>query len=272
MPSGARLDLRILWNGPQLDRLWMNSTLRSPHWSNADSSAGRSAPKSLQRVRRARSDRSPGVSSDAAPPARRGQDRARRRQRSPRHARPEAPPRASRCWSLRMGSAVGRPAIVFLEPSATRKRLALVDSLVDRFAVRGRAAVTWLRDPSPPPRPASCGSRSRAPADRRRGSACASAESDDWPLRPHVRGCPPSDNGRASVPRSPRAASVRVMIIWDAVIQLGPLRLGHCAPHAQHPTRERSTAREPTTRGHGPMARRTHRYTRAFPPPLSMDR
>lgn len=42
------------------------------------------------------------------------------------------------------------PAIVFLEHSATRKRLSMVDTLFDRFIVRGRAAVSWLRQPSRP--------------------------------------------------------------------------------------------------------------------------
>lgn len=42
------------------------------------------------------------------------------------------------------------PAIVFLEHSATRKRLALVDALFDRFTLRGRAALTWLREPVSP--------------------------------------------------------------------------------------------------------------------------
>ena len=40
------------------------------------------------------------------------------------------------------------PAIVFLEHSATRKRLRRYDTLFDRFVVRGRAAGTWLRNPT----------------------------------------------------------------------------------------------------------------------------
>jgi transcriptional regulator with XRE-family HTH domain len=39
------------------------------------------------------------------------------------------------------------PAIVFLEHSATRKRLARVDTLFDRFDLRGKAALGWLRRP-----------------------------------------------------------------------------------------------------------------------------
>lgn len=39
-------------------------------------------------------------------------------------------------------------AIVFLEHSATRKRLARFDSLFDRFERRGKAALSWLRRPS----------------------------------------------------------------------------------------------------------------------------
>ncbi|HSO01381.1 MAG TPA: helix-turn-helix transcriptional regulator [Gaiellaceae bacterium] len=39
------------------------------------------------------------------------------------------------------------PAIVFLEHSATRKRLARIDTLFDRFDLRGKAALSWLRRP-----------------------------------------------------------------------------------------------------------------------------
>jgi transcriptional regulator with XRE-family HTH domain len=42
------------------------------------------------------------------------------------------------------------PAIVFLEHSATRKRLAMVATLFDRFTLRGRPALTWLREPTSP--------------------------------------------------------------------------------------------------------------------------
>jgi transcriptional regulator with XRE-family HTH domain len=44
-------------------------------------------------------------------------------------------------WSPR----VVVPAIVFLEHSATRKRLARLDSLFDQFDLRGREALSWLR-------------------------------------------------------------------------------------------------------------------------------
>jgi len=43
------------------------------------------------------------------------------------------------------------PAIVFVEHSATRKRLARVDSLFDEFNRRGREAIGWLRRPAEPP-------------------------------------------------------------------------------------------------------------------------
>ena len=46
-------------------------------------------------------------------------------------------------WSPR----VVVPAIVFLEHSATRKRLARTDSLFDQFDLRGREALSWLRRP-----------------------------------------------------------------------------------------------------------------------------
>ena len=63
------------------------------------------------------------------------------------------------------------PAIVFLEHSATRKRLAMVDTLFDRFPLRGRAAVSWLRQPSMPIPPGllwltAAGERREAPRER----------------------------------------------------------------------------------------------------------
>ena len=42
------------------------------------------------------------------------------------------------------------PAIVWLEHSATRKRLARVNTLFDAYRLRGRSAITWLRRPSAP--------------------------------------------------------------------------------------------------------------------------
>ena len=42
------------------------------------------------------------------------------------------------------------PAVVFLASSTTRKRLHRLDTLFDRYAVRGRSATTWLRRPHPP--------------------------------------------------------------------------------------------------------------------------
>lgn len=47
-------------------------------------------------------------------------------------------------WSPR----VVLPAIVFLEHSATRKRLSRFDSLFDQFDLRGREAISWLRGPT----------------------------------------------------------------------------------------------------------------------------
>jgi hypothetical protein len=44
------------------------------------------------------------------------------------------------------------PAIVFLEDRAVRSRLADLDTLFDRFELRGRAALGWLRRPSGAPR------------------------------------------------------------------------------------------------------------------------
>ena len=39
------------------------------------------------------------------------------------------------------------PAVVFAEDRTTRNRLQRVDSLLDRYAIRGRAATSWLREP-----------------------------------------------------------------------------------------------------------------------------
>jgi hypothetical protein len=40
------------------------------------------------------------------------------------------------------------PAIVFLEDRTTRRHLARLDVLFDRFELRGRSAVTWVRRPA----------------------------------------------------------------------------------------------------------------------------
>jgi hypothetical protein len=70
------------------------------------------------------------------------------------------------------------PAIVFAEDRAVRKRLAQFEVLFDRFAVRGRPAISWMRRPggipagllwfaSPSPRRASSGSGRRVYGPRR---------------------------------------------------------------------------------------------------------
>lgn len=43
------------------------------------------------------------------------------------------------------------PAIVFAEDKAVRRRLASLDTLFDRFTHRGRAAITWMRQPETAP-------------------------------------------------------------------------------------------------------------------------
>ncbi len=43
------------------------------------------------------------------------------------------------------------PAIVFAEHRTTRRRLAELDTLFDRFALRGRSAISWLRSPESSP-------------------------------------------------------------------------------------------------------------------------
>lgn len=43
------------------------------------------------------------------------------------------------------------PAVVFLEDQGTRGRLRATATLFDRFSLRGRSAITWLRRPSAPP-------------------------------------------------------------------------------------------------------------------------
>jgi hypothetical protein len=42
------------------------------------------------------------------------------------------------------------PGIVFMERRVTRRRLASIDALLGRYALRGRAAVSWLRQPTKP--------------------------------------------------------------------------------------------------------------------------
>jgi transcriptional regulator with XRE-family HTH domain len=43
------------------------------------------------------------------------------------------------------------PAIVFAESATTRAQIARLDTLFDRYPVRGRRALTWLRRPGVPP-------------------------------------------------------------------------------------------------------------------------
>lgn len=43
------------------------------------------------------------------------------------------------------------PAVVFIEDRAIRDRLAALETLFDRYELRGRTALTWLRNPSPGP-------------------------------------------------------------------------------------------------------------------------
>jgi hypothetical protein len=43
------------------------------------------------------------------------------------------------------------PAIVFVENRMVRDRLHRLETLFDRFTVRGRSAITWLRRPVDPP-------------------------------------------------------------------------------------------------------------------------
>lgn len=43
------------------------------------------------------------------------------------------------------------PAIVFAEDPSNRRRVDRLDTLFDRFAVRGRAAIGWMRAPTDPP-------------------------------------------------------------------------------------------------------------------------
>ncbi len=53
----------------------------------------------------------------------------------------------SLCWSVR-----GRPVpiIVFSEDRTTRRRLAAIETLFDRYNLRGRAAMSWVHHPTPP--------------------------------------------------------------------------------------------------------------------------
>lgn len=42
------------------------------------------------------------------------------------------------------------PALVFMERRVTRRRLAGIDALLGRYALRGRAAISWVRRPGAP--------------------------------------------------------------------------------------------------------------------------
>jgi transcriptional regulator with XRE-family HTH domain len=74
------------------------------------------------------------------------------------------------------------PAIVFSEDRTTRNRVARVGELFDRYALRGRAASTWMRHPTPEPAPTGLllyvdvgpGQRSTASAPRVRARRTAS--------------------------------------------------------------------------------------------------
>lgn len=65
----------------------------------------------------------------------------------------DAKARLGRHVAERFGWAVRAvvPAVVFSESKTTRARLARVDALFDRFSLRGRPAITWLRRPSARP-------------------------------------------------------------------------------------------------------------------------
>jgi transcriptional regulator with XRE-family HTH domain len=96
--------------------------------------------------------------------------------------------RLARQLSARYGWQVRRviPVIVFAEDRTTRRRVSELDTLFDRFSLRGRACVTWLRRPlgdSPAPSgllwfaavPAASGVRSGQRVRRPRRSGAAPA-------------------------------------------------------------------------------------------------
>lgn len=148
---GARLDLRVMWNGPELDRL-----LDAAH-----SAMAASVKRRLERwgwlVRvevsysrygeRGRIDLlawhpSTGIllvleiKTDLVDV----QDLLGTLDAKARLARHVAQQFG---WSVRAVV----PGIVFAERKTTRRRLRAVETLFDRFSLRGRAAVTWLRAP-----------------------------------------------------------------------------------------------------------------------------
>ena len=53
--------------------------------------------------------------------------------------------------AAQFGWQVGRvvPGIVFLEDRTTRRKLDEMAGLFDRYALRGRAAISWMRQPAP---------------------------------------------------------------------------------------------------------------------------
>ena len=151
---GGRLDARIFWNGPELDRLL---------------DAGHSAVAGAVKRRLERWDWLVRVEVSFSRYGERGRIDLLAFHTAKRillviEIKTELVDVQALLGSLdqktRLAPIVGRqfgwqattvvPAIVFLEHSATRKRLAIVDTLFDRYSLRGRVAVTWLRDPAVP--------------------------------------------------------------------------------------------------------------------------
>lgn len=148
---GARVDIRVLWNGPELDRLldaahaavgasvkrrlerwgWIVrvevSYSRYGERGRIDILAWHAATRTLLVVE---------IKTDLVDV----QDLLGTLDAKTRLARHVAEPFG---WEV----ATVVPAIVFAEDRTTRYRLERVDSLFDRYAVRGRAAISWLRDP-----------------------------------------------------------------------------------------------------------------------------
>ncbi len=148
---GARVDFRVMWNGPQLDRLV----------DGAHAAVGAAVKRRLERwawivrveVSYNRYGERGRIDLLAWHPATRTllvieiktdlvdvQDLLGTLDAKTRLAR-----HVGETFGWEVATVV--PGIVFAEDRTTRNRLERVDSLFDRYALRGRAAISWLREP-----------------------------------------------------------------------------------------------------------------------------
>ena len=152
---GGRVDLRLLWNGPELDRLL----------DEAHAALGSSVKRRLERwgwlvrveVSYSQFGERGRIDLLAFHPA--------TRTLLVIELKTELVDIQALLGSLDMKARLARgiaerigwsprgvvPAVVFLEDRTTRNRLARVEPLFARYDLRGRRALSWLRRPVPPP-------------------------------------------------------------------------------------------------------------------------